>query len=68
MVTIKSFVDYYVKLGDPVLALHPPLVVKRYMAGCAVSPKGRAGLAEVERAVGQLLRDGTVTAITARYQ
>lgn len=67
-VTGKSFLDYRLKLGEPALLLHPPLVVKSYMGQCAVSPKGRVGLAEVDRALGQLLKDGTVAAIVARYQ
>jgi polar amino acid transport system substrate-binding protein len=68
MVTSKILIDYRLKLGNPPLALHPPLVVKHYMASCAVSPKGAVSQAQVERAVTKLLRDGTVTAIMARYQ
>jgi polar amino acid transport system substrate-binding protein len=68
VVTMKNFVDYRQRLGDPRLALYPPLVVKTYMTRCAVSNAGRVGLPEVERAVGRLLRDGTIAKITARYQ
>jgi polar amino acid transport system substrate-binding protein len=68
MVTSKHLIEYRVKLGNPALDLHPPLVVKNYMAGCAVSPNGSVTPAQVERAVNQLLRDGTVTAIMSRYQ
>lgn len=67
-VTGKSFLDWRLKVGDPVLKLHPPMVVKSYMGQCAVSPKGRASLADVDRAVGQMIRDGTVNAIVARYR
>lgn len=68
MVTSKVLIDYRLKLGNPVLKLHPPLIVKHLVTGCAVSPKGAVSPAQVERAVTQLLRDGTVTAIMARYQ
>lgn len=67
-VTGKSFLDWRMKRGDPVLALHPPLVVKSYMGQCAVSPKGRVSVAEVDRAVAQMVRDGTVGMILARYR
>lgn len=68
VVTMKSFADYRQKLGDPLLALHPPLVVKAYMTRCAISPKGRVSAAEVDQAVSQLIHDGTIAKISARYQ
>ncbi|WP_426174140.1 substrate-binding periplasmic protein [Massilia sp. TWR1-2-2] len=68
MVTSKHLIDYRMKLADPPLALHPPLVVKHYLTGCALSPKGAVSPAQMERAVAQLQRDGTITAIMARYQ
>jgi ABC-type amino acid transport substrate-binding protein len=68
MVTLKSFVDYRLKVGDPALVLHPPLAVRSYMGQCAVSPKGRVTVRELDRAVAKLVRDGTVAAIFARYQ
>lgn len=68
VVTMKSFIDYRIKLDDPVLVLHPPLVVKSYMTRCVVSPKGNVSAAEVDRAVARMLRDGTVGQISARYQ
>ena len=42
MVTIKDFVDYRLKLGDPALSLHPPLVVNSHMTalrGVAEGPR-----------------------------
>jgi polar amino acid transport system substrate-binding protein len=68
LVTLKSIVDYRLKLGDPVLALHPPLLVRSVMGQCAVSPKGRVTLAEVDRAVAQIVRSGKVAEIFARYR
>ncbi len=66
--TGKTFLDWRTRQGDLPLALHPPLVVKSYMGQCAVSPKGRVGVAEVDRAVGLMLKDGTIDAIVARYR
>lgn len=67
-VTGKAYLDYRLKLGDPILQLHPPLVVKTYMGQCAVSRKGQVRLADVDAAIGQLVRDGTVGRILKRYQ
>jgi polar amino acid transport system substrate-binding protein len=68
VVTMKSFVEYRQKLDDPRLVLHPPLVVKTYQTRCAVSPVGNVTLPEVERAVAQLLHDGTMATLAARYK
>lgn len=68
MVTIKGFIDYRLKLGEPALSLHPQLVVNSQMTSCAVSPKGHVTVAQVDRAVAQVVREGAVAAITARYK
>lgn len=44
------------------------MVVKSYMGQCAVSPKGRAKMAEVDRAVSEMIKDGAIDAILARYK
>lgn len=66
--TGKSFLEWRMKQGDLALNLHPPLVVKSYMGQCAVSPKARVKVADVDRAISAMLRDGTVDAIVARYR
>ncbi|MDM5177169.1 transporter substrate-binding domain-containing protein [Massilia sp. DJPM01] len=68
VVTAKLFLDYRQKLGDPALVLHPPLAVKSYMGQCAVSPKGKVTLAEVDKAIERLIADGAIATIFARYQ
>lgn len=68
VVTARVFLDYRQKLGDPVLVLHPPLPVKSYMGQCAVSPKGKVKLAEVDKAIRRLIADDAVATIFARYQ
>lgn len=64
----KSFLDWHLTKVDPALQLHPPLVVKTYMAQCAVSPKGRARLADVDRAIAMTVKDGTINAVSAKYK
>ena len=63
----KSFLDWHRAKVDSTLQLHPPLVVKSYMGQCAVSPKARVKLAEVDRAVARMVRDGTIRAIETKY-
>lgn len=64
----RSFLDWHISKVDPALQLHPPLVVKSYMGQCAVSPKGRARVAEVDRAIALMIKDGTIEAVTRRYR
>ncbi|MES2297795.1 MAG: transporter substrate-binding domain-containing protein [Pseudomonadota bacterium] len=66
--TGKSFLDHRLKLGDPPLSLHPPMVVKTYMAQCAVSRRARVTLAEVNAAVAKLQADGSIVKIIQHYQ
>jgi polar amino acid transport system substrate-binding protein len=67
-VTGKAYLDYRLKQGDLALSLHPPIVVKTYMGQCAVSRKGHVKLAEVDAAIAQLLKDGSIARILRRYQ
>jgi ABC-type amino acid transport substrate-binding protein len=66
-ITQQSTLDYYLKVGEK-LSLHPPLVVKTYMAQCAVSPRGQVGLAEVNKAISGVVKDGELARIIASYQ
>ncbi|MBV7536188.1 transporter substrate-binding domain-containing protein [Duganella sp. sic0402] len=66
-ITQQSTLDYYIKVGEK-LSLYPPLVIKHYQAQCAVSPKGQVSVSEVNKAIGQLLRDGSVSKIISNYQ
>jgi polar amino acid transport system substrate-binding protein len=64
----KSFVEYRLKQRDPPMSLHPALDVSKYMGQCAVSPKGHVTLTEVDNALTQMLKDGTVNLIVAHYR
>ncbi|PHV07623.1 ABC transporter substrate-binding protein [Janthinobacterium sp. BJB412] len=67
VITQQSSLDYHQKVGAK-LQVHPPLLVKHYLGQCAVSPRGHAGLAEVDAAIAQLVKDGTVQHIMADYR
>lgn len=66
-ITQQSTLDYYLQVGEK-LSLYPPLVVKNYMAQCAVSPQGQVSVAEVNRAISAVVKDGGLARITAAYQ
>jgi ABC-type amino acid transport substrate-binding protein len=65
--TIKSFYDYQLHKGERI-NVHEPLVVRSYYTRCAVSEKGRVGLAEVDAAISQLVREGAINRILSNYQ
>ncbi|MYM65570.1 transporter substrate-binding domain-containing protein [Pseudoduganella sp. FT55W] len=66
-ITQKNTLDYYLKVGEK-LSIYPPLVVKTYKAQCAVSPQGRVRLVEVNKAIDQMIKDGSVSKILSNYQ
>jgi ABC-type amino acid transport substrate-binding protein len=66
-ITQQSTLDYYLKVGEK-LSLYAPLVVKNYQAQCAVSPQGQVGVGAVNKAIGQIVRDGSVSKILSNYQ
>jgi polar amino acid transport system substrate-binding protein len=68
IVTSGYTYSYRMKQGDLPLAVHAPLQVKRYMTQCAVSPKGRVTLAEVDAGIARMVRAGAVAEIVARYR
>jgi polar amino acid transport system substrate-binding protein len=66
--TGKAFFEYRLKLNDPPLSVHPPIVITTYMGQCAVSRKASVTLAEVDKAIDQIVKDGTMSRIMRRYQ
>lgn len=67
VLTQQSTLDYQRKIGQK-LIVYRPLVIKTYLGQCAVSERGQVGVAEVNKAIAQLLRDGVVNRIIAAYQ
>ena len=67
-VTSEYIYHYRLKLQDPPMAVHPPLLVKGYMTQCAVSPKGHVTVAQVNAGIAEMLRTGAVEAIVAKYR
>lgn len=66
--TVATFIDYRRKLNDMSVALHEPLLIKSYRSQCAVSRSGSVTLPEVDAAIAQLIKDGTLTRIIQRYR
>lgn len=66
-ITQQSTLDYYLKVGDK-LSLYSPLVVKNYKAQCAISPQGQVAVGEVNKAIDQLIKEGSVNKIISHYQ
>ncbi|MRW91270.1 transporter substrate-binding domain-containing protein [Duganella sp. FT80W] len=67
VVTQERTLEYYLKI-DEKLSIYPPLVVKSYKSQCAVSPQGRVSLNEVNKAIEQIVKDGSVVKIISHYQ
>lgn len=67
-VTTQYIYHYRLKQRDLPMAVHEPIVIKRYRTQCAVSPKGRVTVAEVNAGIAQMLRNGTVAGIVAKYR
>lgn len=64
----QAYFAYRLKTGDPPLSVHPPMVVKTYAGQCAVSRHGRVTVADVDRAIDQIIREGAMNRIMQRYQ
>lgn len=60
--------DYYRKTGDPLLAIHPPLVLYRYQTHCALSPKSRIALGDFNQAIVALQKNGQIEKILGNYR
>jgi len=64
----QLYLHYQQKLGQLPVALHPPLVLNSYRAGCALSRHSRISLPQLNRAIARLLHDNTVPRILAKYR
>lgn len=64
----QLYLNYQQKLGQLPLALHPPLLLNNYQAGCALSRHSRIGLPQLNRAIGNLLHNRTLPRILAKYR
>jgi hypothetical protein len=67
-VTSSYYAAYRERMHDLPVALHQPLVVKQMRLQCALSRHGRIGVAELDRAIGQLVRDGAIGRILGGVQ
>ena len=60
-------VRYAQRQGQLQIPLHPPLVFGQNATQCALGPKARVSLAELNDAIAKIERDGSLKALLARY-
>jgi len=60
--------DYYQRIRQPPLAIHPPLTVVSWQTRCAVSRKGHVPLKEIDRAIAQAVKDGSLARMLLRFR
>ncbi|HEX5340956.1 MAG TPA: transporter substrate-binding domain-containing protein [Duganella sp.] len=66
-ITQQSTLDYYLKVGDK-LSAYSLLVVKNYKAQCAISPQSQVAVGAVNKAIDQLIKEGSMNKIISHYQ
>lgn len=64
----RLYLSYQEKLGLDAATLYPPLVLRRYQAGCALSRQGSVSLPQVDAAIDALRRNDTVSRIYRKYR
>jgi ABC-type amino acid transport substrate-binding protein len=67
-ITSAIYLDYRLQLNDPPLQLHEPLLVKTYRLQCAVSRRGRVGVADIDLAIARIVKDNALARILGRYK
>lgn len=60
--------EYLMRRGDVPVELHPPLVIARFKTGCALSPRSRVTLAELDASLAAMQADGSMARIFDRYR
>ena len=60
--------DYLQRRGEVPLELHPPLVIARQRTACALSPRSRLSLAQLDAAIAAMLADGSMARIVERLR
>lgn len=68
VITSDIFIHYRMRHGSPPIQVHEPLVVKSFKLQCAVSRRGNVNVADVDRAISAIVKDGTIQAILAAYR
>lgn len=60
--------DYLQRRGEIPLELHPPLVIARLRAACALSPRSPVSLAQLDAAIAAMQADGSLARIVERFR
>ncbi|CAM3939730.1 substrate-binding periplasmic protein [Roseateles saccharophilus] len=64
----RRMLEYQQRIGHFRLVLHPPVVVSRVLAQCALGPASPVGLPALNSAIDGLVAEGELTRILARYR
>jgi polar amino acid transport system substrate-binding protein len=64
----RRMLEYQQRIGYFQLALHPPLVVSKVMAQCALRPGSTVGLPALNDAINRLVAEGELTRILDKYR
>jgi len=60
--------DYVQRRGEIPLELHPPLVIARLRAACALSPRSSLPLTQLDAALAAMQADGSLARIVERFR
>lgn len=64
----RETLDYLIKVRAFTTELHPPLVVSRMQTSCALSPRSRLSLPDLDAALAALAQDGSLQKLFARFR
>ncbi len=65
-VTLR-LLDHLRRTGRFQVPLHPPLLMRRYLTQCALRPSAPVSLAQLNRAIAHVQKDGSLRALYQRY-
>ncbi|MBV8605495.1 MAG: transporter substrate-binding domain-containing protein [Pelomonas sp.] len=68
VVTNQRYLEYQLRRQPLAVPVYVPLLVSRQQLGCAISPRAPFVLADVNRAIADLVRSGALQRILAKYR
>lgn len=64
----QRFLQYQQRIRSFTMPLHPPLPVSSYQTQCALSPRSSIRLGALNRALGEIVADGSLERLLQRYR
>ncbi|MES2162936.1 MAG: ABC transporter substrate-binding protein [Pseudomonadota bacterium] len=64
----RVVLDYYQRIRQQPLTIYPPISVMSFATRCAVSRKGHVALEEIDQAIGQATKNGSLASMLARFR